>query len=65
MFHMTLQNHVIKGPCDFMEESSSLYIPTLPNSVATDIVLVDILVSHAISWLNGHPTLWVEATQGK
>ena len=28
IFHVTLKDHVIIGPCDFMEESSSSYIPT-------------------------------------
>ena len=60
---MTLQNHVIKGPCDFMEESSSLYIPTLSNSGAIDIVLVDILVSHAIS--PNHVIKWSSNFMGR
>ena len=28
IFHVTLQDHVIKGSCDFMEGSSSLYATT-------------------------------------
>ena len=39
---MTLQDHLIKGSGDFMEQNSSLYIPTLPKLIAIDIVLVDI-----------------------
>ena len=42
VFHVTLQGHMIKGPCDFMEGSSSLSIPTLPSLLVTDIVSVDI-----------------------
>ena len=42
VFHVTLQDHVIKGPCDFMDRSSSLYIPTLPSLVTINIVVVDI-----------------------
>ena len=40
--HVTLQDHVIKGPCDFMEGSSPLYIPKLQSLVAMRIVVVDI-----------------------
>ena len=29
IFHATLQDHVIKEPCDFMGGRSSLYIPNL------------------------------------
>ena len=42
IFHVILQDHVIEGPCDFMERRSSFYIPALPNSVATGIVVGDI-----------------------
>ena len=31
---------MIKGSGDFMEENSSLYIPTLPKLIAIDIVLM-------------------------
>ena len=31
IFHVTLQDHMIAGPCGFMEGSSSLHIPTLPS----------------------------------
>ena len=40
IFRMILQDHVIKKLCEFMEQSSSLYIPTLPSLVATSIVVV-------------------------
>ena len=40
--HMTLQDHLIKGSGNFMEGNSSLYIPTLPKSIAIDIVLIDV-----------------------
>ena len=39
---MTLQDHVINGSGDFMEEVSSLHIPTQPKLIAIDIVLIDI-----------------------
>ena len=42
IFHMSLQNHVTKGHCDFMERGFSLYIPTLTCLVALNIVVVDI-----------------------
>ena len=41
-FHVTLQDSMIKGLCEFMEESTLLYIPKLPSSVDTAIVVVDI-----------------------
>ena len=34
MFHVTLQDHVIKLLCDFIERNTSLYITSLPNLVA-------------------------------
>lgn len=40
VFHVTLQEHVIKVLCEFMEGSSLLY--TLPNLVAACIASVDI-----------------------
>ena len=40
--YVTLQDHVIKGSSDFMEENSSLYIPTLPKLIAIYIVLMDV-----------------------
>ena len=42
IFHVALQDLVIKGPFDFMERSSSFYILTLPSVVAIAIVVVDI-----------------------
>ena len=48
-----MQDHVIKGLYEFMEESSSLYIPTLSSLVATDIVEV---VHHVIS--QDHVIIW-------
>ena len=40
--HVTLQDHVIKGSCDFMEGSSSLYVTTMLCLVAINIVVVEI-----------------------
>ena len=42
LFHVTLQDDVIKGLCEFMVGSSKLYIPTLLCLVATNIVAMDI-----------------------
>ena len=42
IFHMTLQDHAIKGPWEFMEERSSLYILILPSLVAIGTVVVEI-----------------------
>ena len=42
VFHVTLQEHVIKGLCEFLKQSSLLYIPTLPSLVGIGIVVVDI-----------------------
>ena len=39
---MTLQDHVIKVPCGFMEGSYLFYIPTVPSLVTIDIVVVNI-----------------------
>ena len=40
--HMTLQNHMIKGCCDFMKGRSLLYVTALPSVVAVVFVGVDI-----------------------
>ena len=50
IFYMTLRDHMIKGSSDFVERSSSLYIPTLPKLINIDIVLMNtiILVFHVI-----------------
>ena len=37
-----MEDYVIKESCDFMEGSSSLYVTTLPDIVAIDIVVVEI-----------------------
>ena len=41
IFHVTLQDHLIKRGRDFMEGSSSLYIPTLSTLVVTSVVIAD------------------------
>lgn len=48
IFHVLFQNDVIKVPCEFMEGSSSLYIPTLSGLAFISIMVVDIkiLVGH-------------------
>ena len=54
---MTLQDHMIKGPCDIMEGSSLLNIPTLSSLVAMGIVVVDMtLVCHVL--LQDHVIIW-------
>ena len=40
--HMTLQDNVVKVYCDFMEESSSLYVNILRSLVAIGTVVVEI-----------------------
>ena len=42
IYHATMEDYVIKESCDFMEGSSSLYVTTLPDMVAIDIVVVEI-----------------------
>ena len=37
-----MEDYVIKESCDFMEGSSSLYVATLPDIAAIDIVVVEI-----------------------
>ena len=52
--HVTSQNYVIEGSCNFMSASSSLYVTTLPNLVAIGIVVVEVY----FWWLKGkflHP----------
>ena len=39
---MTLQDNVVKVYCDFMEESSSLYVNILRSLVAIGTVVVEI-----------------------
>ena len=41
-FLINLQDHVIKGSCDFVQGTSSLYTPTLPNLVAAGFVVEEI-----------------------
>ena len=40
--YLTLQDHISKLTCDFMEGSSLLHIPTLPSLVAIGIIVVDV-----------------------
>ena len=40
--HMTLQDHVISGSIDFMEEGSLLYVTNLPSLVAVALVVMEI-----------------------
>ena len=59
--YLTLQDHISKVTCDFMEGSFLLHIPTLPSLVVIGIIVVDvkclsemfikynILVCHVIS----------------
>ena len=42
IFSLNFKYHVIKGPCEFMEGGSSLYILTLPSLRAIGIVIMDI-----------------------
>ena len=39
---MTLQDHVISGSIDFMEEKSLLYVTNLPSLVAVALVVMEI-----------------------
>ena len=43
--HMILQGHVIKASCDFMSESSSWQVTTLPTLVTTGIDGRDMMFS--------------------
>ena len=47
---MTLQNHMFKGSCDFMERRVSLLVTTLSSLVAVNILVVVImyLIFHVI-----------------
>ena len=39
---VTLQDHVIKGSCDFIDGSTFWQVATLPSLVATGIVVMEI-----------------------
>ena len=41
--------HVIKGSCDFMEGSSSLYVTTLPGLAAINIVVMEIKCFYSVT----------------
>ena len=41
IFHLTSQNDLIEGSCKFMNETSLLYITTVPSLVAIDIVVIE------------------------
>ena len=40
--HVTFQNHVVEGSSNFISESSSRYITTLPSLVTLAIIVVEI-----------------------
>ena len=42
LYPVTSQNHVIKESVNFISGSSSWYVPTLPNLVAIETVVVEI-----------------------
>ena len=44
IYHVTLQDHVIKGSSDFMEKSSSWSVTTLSGLVAIDVDVVVIVI---------------------
>ena len=44
IFHVNLQDRVIKDPYDFIKESFFLYIPTLLSLLVIDIVVMDIWI---------------------
>ena len=39
-FQVTLQDHVVQGPCDFMKGSTSFYSPIVPCLINNGIVVV-------------------------
>ena len=42
IFHVTSQNHLIEGSCKFMNETSLLYVTTMPSLVTIGIVVIEI-----------------------
>ena len=49
-YHVTSQDHVIEGSRNFVSETSSLYVTTLPSLVTIGIVVVEVfLICHTIS----------------
>ena len=69
--HVTLTNHLIKGSCDFMEQSSSLYVTTLPGLVcpthcgSRDIIYLIYQLTSLDHEFKGCMTLWWEASHSK
>ena len=60
--YVTLQDHVIKGSGDFIKRNSALHIPTLPNLIAIDIVLMNInyfSFSHDITRPSQYMAMWL------
>ena len=60
---------MIKGSSDFMEESSSLNVTTLPGLVAISVVEVEMFFIYHVATndhvFKGYVTLWVEAFRSK
>lgn len=49
VFHVTLQEHVIKALYDLMVKNPSRYVTILPSVVALDTEIIAVLVCHVIS----------------
>ena len=43
IFHVTSQNHLIEGSCKFMNETSLLYVTTMPSLVTIGIVVISLV----------------------
>ena len=44
IFHLTSKNHLIEGSCKFLNKTSLQYVTTVPNLVAVDIVVIEIIL---------------------
>ena len=62
---MTLQDHVVKGYCDFMGESFSLYLTNYPGKFRGHSGSEHKMVLSQVHVTKAHVTLWKEAYQGK
>ena len=43
IFHVNSQNHLIEGSCKFMNETSLLYVTTMPSLVTIGIVVISLV----------------------
>ena len=69
IYHVALQDRVIKVSSDVMDGNSSLNVTTLPRLVMIGIVVVEMFfichVASLVHMFESYVILWVEASYGK